>query len=53
MDGKKNFNDVLDAYSRIYAEAVLSNRKKWGWNTDIYGGGKLTPEQKAVIRAKQ
>ncbi|MGE7902935.1 HNH endonuclease [Peribacillus sp. NPDC094092] len=49
VKGKKNFEDVLEVYAKLYAEKIKSN-EPWSWGEDILGGENLTLKQKRLIK---
>jgi hypothetical protein len=51
INEKKSFDEVLDDYSRQYANVVYTN-KKWSWNKSILGGENLSRGQKDKIKER-
>ena len=51
INGNKSFDEVLDDYSKLYTDAVKTN-KKWSWNKSILGGEYLIRGQKDKIKER-
>lgn len=48
-EGALKFEDVLDDYSKAYADLINEN-STWSWRQDVLGGDILTPRQKSQIK---
>ena len=49
LAGELSFDEVLDDYTKIYAEVSNSNQY-WSWDDIIYGGEFLSRKQRAAIK---
>ena len=50
INGEKTFEEVRDDFVGEYVEIVRSNKKRWSWDEDIFGGDSLDDTQRSLIK---